>query len=156
MTHTAVPTRRRFLCSLSAGAASALAPWPGSRVLARQVPQASPGSAPPRFVGFAASADGEAFWTEVRGHFSLDPQLTFLNNGTLGPTPDVVLDTREYYSRLLAADPTDCFRTKELAAVRAQLASFINARPEETCIAHSTTEGMNVFATASTGTRATR
>jgi selenocysteine lyase/cysteine desulfurase len=140
-------TRRRFLSGFAAGAAGAAAwPWPGARVAAQgsREPQAPAG--PPRFPGFAAGADGEAFWSDVRRHFSLDPRLTFLNNGTLGPAPDIVVDTREYYSRLLATDPTDCFRSKELAEVRAQLAAFIDAKPEETSITHSTTEGMNIFA----------
>jgi isopenicillin-N epimerase len=140
-------TRRRFLSGIAAGGAGALAwRWPGGSVAAQAAPATTVAAGPPRFAGFAAGAEGEASWNDVRRHFSLDPQLTFLNNGTLGPTPDIVVDTREYYGRLLARDPTDCFRTKELAEVRARLAAYINARPEETSITHSTTEGMNIFA----------
>jgi selenocysteine lyase/cysteine desulfurase len=96
---------------------------------------------------FAVSgALDESSWTKVRSRFSLDPKLTFLNNGTLGPAPDVVTKTREYYSQLLAKDPTDNFRPKELKDVRAQLAGFINAQPDEVSITHSTTEGLNIFA----------
>jgi selenocysteine lyase/cysteine desulfurase len=147
MSRTFTPARRRFLSGLTAGAAGAVAwRWPGASAAAQASPAAASTAAPPRFPGFAPGLAGEAFWDDVRRHFSIDPQLAFLNNGTLGPAPDIVLETREHYSRLLAADPRDCFRTKELAEVRAQLAAFINASPDETSITHSTTEGMNMFA----------
>jgi isopenicillin-N epimerase len=143
---TFLPARRRFLSRMTMGAAVGAWGWP-DRLAADGAQDPRPSvSAPPRFAGFAPGTEGEAFWGEVRRHFSLDPTLTFLNNGTLGPVPGIVLGTREYYGRLLAADPTDCFRTKELADVRAQLAAFINATPAETSITHSTTEGMNIFA----------
>jgi selenocysteine lyase/cysteine desulfurase len=140
-------SRRRFLSGIAAGTAGAVACRGRCTTVAAQAAVDPRGpSAPPRFGGFGSATDGESLWREVRRHFSLDPRLTFLNNGTLGPAPDIVLQTREYYSRLLASDPTDCFRSKELAEVRAQLAAFINAKPEETSITHSTTEGMNIFA----------
>ena len=144
MNHQLEASRRQFLSGLAIGGAALTAwPWSDGTVSAQGGAQAAAG--PPRFAGLAA-AEGEAFWTNVRRHFSIDPQLTFLNNGTLGPAPDIVLETRDYYARLMAKDPTDGFRSKELADVRAQLAAFINARPDETSITHSTTEGMNIFA----------
>jgi selenocysteine lyase/cysteine desulfurase len=140
-------TRRRFLSGLAAGAAGAAAwRWPGERASAQVAAAPASPAGLPQFRGFTPGLEGEAFWADVRHHFSLDPQLTFLNNGTLGPAPDFVVDTREHYSRLLAADPRDNFRSKELAEVRAELAAFINASPDETSITHSTTEGMNIFA----------
>ena len=147
MTSAFASTRRRFLSGLAAGAAGAAAwRWPGNPVSAQTPPAPASAAGLPQFKGFTPGLEGQAFWADVRGHFTIDPELTFLNNGTLGPAPDVVVDTRERYSRLLAADPRDNFRTKELAEVRAQLAAFINASPEETTITHSTTEGMNIFA----------
>lgn len=146
-------TRRRFLSGLAAGAAGAATwRWPGGNLAAQAPPAAAPGQAQPgapllpQFKGFAPGLEGEAFWADVRRQFSLDPQLAFLNNGTLGPAPNFVVETREHYSRLLAADPRDNFRSRELAEVRAQLAKFINADPGEVSITHSTTEGMNIFA----------
>jgi selenocysteine lyase/cysteine desulfurase len=147
MTKGSMSNRRQFLSGLAVGGAAA-ATWPGVEVglLAREAISSSQAPAgPPRVPAFA-EGEGEPFWAGVRAHFTLDPQLTFLNNGTLGPSPDVVLDTRDYYARLMAKDPTDGFRSKELADVRAQLAAFINAAPDETSITHSTTEGMNIFA----------
>ena len=140
-------TRRRFVSSLAAGAAGAAAwSWTDGRAAAQVANTPASPAGQPQFKGFPAGLAGEAFWTDVRRHFSIDPPLTFLNNGTLGPAPDIVLDTREHYGRLLARDPRDNFRSKELAEVRAQLAAFINASPEEISITHSTTEGMNIFA----------
>ena len=102
--------------------------------------------APPSFAGFDGGAVGEDFWRSVRSRFRLDPNLTFLNNGTLGPAPEYVVATRDYYNHLLAFDPTDGFRSPELSEVRKQLAQFLHAQPDEVSITHSTTEGLNIFA----------
>ena len=41
---------------------------------------------------------------------------------------DFTVKTRSYYDTLLAKDPTNNFRMKELAEVRAGLASVLNAK----------------------------
>jgi len=142
-------TRRGFLSGIAAATAGLAAT--GLLAARAEAQQKTPISQPEGLSQFATKTgllSGEELWREARSHFSLDPQLTFLNNGTLGPAPDVVLSTRDYYSRLLAKDPTDCFRMRELGEVRAESADFIHARQGETSIAHSTTEGMNIFAHA--------
>jgi len=93
-----------------------------------------------------AGLPDEAHWRKIRTQFSLREDLAFLNTGTCGPVPHVVLDVRERYDRELAADPTNNFRSSELASVRRRLAEFVNASPDEIALTHSTTEGLNLFA----------
>lgn len=145
MNHEWNRSRRRFLTGTAAAAAGLTLSSALTERVEAQAVSASSATAPQRRI-LAGRILDEAFWAKVRTHFSLDPELTFLNNGTLGPAPDVVVRTRSYYNQLLAQDPTDNFRTKELKEVRLQLANFIHAQPEETFITHSTTEGMNIFA----------
>jgi len=143
-------SRRDFLKGMSmatgAGVVSSLAPLTLSAQSATPATSAAKTQLP-QFAGFGQPAeDTEAFWAKVRSQFPLDPELTFLNNGTLGPAPGFVVETREHYNQLLARDPCDCFRMKELAEVRAALASALHAAEGEITITHSTTEGMNIFA----------
>ena len=93
-----------------------------------------------------AGPASEAYWCKVRAQFSLRDDLAFLNTGTLGAVPRNVLDVQERYSRELARDPSNNFRSSELASVRKRLAEFVNASPEEIALTHSTTEGLNLFA----------
>jgi selenocysteine lyase/cysteine desulfurase len=102
---------------------------------APELDQLKPGGAP-----------DEAYWRKVRSQFSLREDLVFLNTGTCGPMPRVVLDVHERYGRELASDPTNNFRSAELASVRKRLAEFVNASPDEIALTHSTTEGLNLFA----------
>lgn len=71
-----VVSRRRLLQAIPAGAAAV-----GAAALA--------GERSLQAVTRAAQAGGteEAFWRSVRGEFLLDKDWTYLNNGTLGPTP---------------------------------------------------------------------
>jgi selenocysteine lyase/cysteine desulfurase len=105
-------------------------------------------SQPPHFEGFGSGSIDESYWSKVRAQFTLSPDLIFLNNGTLGPVPNPVLQTRSYYNHLLASDPTNSFRAKELDEVRKQIAQFINAQPGEVSITRSTTEGLNILSHA--------
>jgi selenocysteine lyase/cysteine desulfurase len=88
----------------------------------------------------------EAYWWKVRGQFNVLDGLTFMNNGTLGPVPRVVSDANERYFREIAEDPINSSRGPEVDEVRARVASFVGALPEEIALTRSTTEGMNIFA----------
>ena len=135
-------SRRRFIGGSLSAAVGGLA--------AASIPQTA--LAEPRIS--APSADGlkvpkepdEAFWWEVRRQFNIQDGLTFMNNGTFGPPPRVVLDEHTRIQRDLATDPRANYRSEELHKNKAVLAEFFGATPEETAYMRSTTEGMNNFA----------
>jgi selenocysteine lyase/cysteine desulfurase len=92
----------------------------------------------------AGSSDDE-FWRKVRSEFLLDKDWTYLNNGTLGPTPKPV-----YYSLVeryhdLAQDPGQPNTDQGNAAddVRRRAAAFVGAEFDEIGLIRNTTEGMN-------------
>jgi len=127
-------SRRLFI----AGAASAIV---GSAIAQTALTQESAHSA------YApAGKPDEAYWKKIREGFSLNNKLTFLNNGTLGPASNAVLAVRRRYEEELAADPTNSFRSEELAGLRKRIAEFAGADADEIALTHSTTEGMNIFA----------
>jgi selenocysteine lyase/cysteine desulfurase len=68
-----------------------------------------------------------------------------MNNGTLGPMPKTVFNTLMRYFRVQVSNPYDGYNFLPTfrESVRAKLASFINASPEEVAITSNTTEGLN-------------
>jgi selenocysteine lyase/cysteine desulfurase len=84
----------------------------------------------------------ERFWSLVRDQFPLRRDPVYLNNGTMGPSPFVVLDS-------VRAEMEIVDRTGKYGGwddVRPKIAKFINALPEEISITHNVTEGINVVA----------
>lgn len=88
----------------------------------------------------------EAYWWKVRSQFNLIDGLTFMNNGTEGPVPRVVVDANERYVREIAENPSDNYRRDDVDLIRTQVATFVGATADEIAILRSTTEGMNTFA----------
>jgi len=92
------PSRRDFLIGMSVAAGAGVVSSLASPALAAQSATPATSAAAsllPQFAGFGQPAeDTEAFWAKVRSHFPLDPEMTFLNNGTLGPAPGFVVETR--------------------------------------------------------------
>lgn len=93
-----------------------------------------------------AGTPDESYWWRVRSQFNLVDGLTYMNNGTLGPVPKVVMDENDRMFREIAADPRNGSRRPELDENRKLLAAFVGADPEEIAHTRSTTEGMNIFA----------
>ena len=93
------------------------------------------------------SPDG-VYWDAVSKHFLFQDGLIMMNNGTLGPMPEPVFNTLIKCFKLQVTNPFDCYnfipRKKE--EVRAKLARFINASPDEVVMTRNTTEGMNFVA----------
>jgi selenocysteine lyase/cysteine desulfurase len=88
----------------------------------------------------------DAYWWKVRSQFNIIDGMTFMNNGTEGPVPRMVIEANERYFREIAENPSNNYRREEVDGVRAALARFINADPLEVAVTRSTTEGMNTFA----------
>ncbi len=128
-------SRRGFLKGLPAGAAAVgMAALAAERSL-EAVTQAAR----------APAAPDEAFWKTVRDEFLLDKDWTYLNNGTLGPTPRPVYFTLTEHYHDLAQDPGQPNTDQNLAAddVRRKAAAFIGADVDEVALVRNTTEGMN-------------
>lgn len=132
-------SRRRFLGG-SAAAAAALAARPG---LAAN-PEPSVAGALADLA--PAGALDEAYWWKVRGQFNVLDGMTFMNNGTLGPSSRVVLDTMERVAREVSEDPRNGYRFADREVVRGQLAEFLGADISEISLVRNTTEGMRIFA----------
>ena len=134
-------SRRRFI-----GGSAAAVGGLGLSSVATPVGAQQPVSALPLSELRLEGTPDEAYWWRVRSQYNLVDGLTFMNNGTLGPVPKVVMDENVRVFRDLAADPRNGSRRPELDANRKVLASFVGAAPEEIAHARSTTEGMNIFA----------
>lgn len=138
-------TRRRFLRGFSGGvvaagaiarSGSALGAWEGGQVIA------------PTLSAAALKPFGpldEAYWWKVRSQFNILDGMTFMNNGTEGPVPRVVIEANERFFREIAENPSNNYRREEIDEVRALVAGFVGAEPGEIALTRSTTEGMNIF-----------
>ena len=140
MTETTL-SRRRFLgASAAAFGAAAL---PAGALAAAAAQRAVP--ALPLGDLAAPASPGEDYWWKVRSQFNVVDGMTFMNNGTLGPSPRVVADEEARIYAEIAADPTSANRRDELHERRQTLAAFVGAEPDEVTYTRSTTEGMNIF-----------
>jgi selenocysteine lyase/cysteine desulfurase len=85
------------------------------------------------------------FWKRVQSEFLLDKDWTYLNNGTLGPTPKPVYYTLVERYHDLAQDPGQPNTDQSAAAddVRRKAAAFVGADFDEIALVRNTTEGMN-------------
>ena len=126
--------RRSFL----SGTGITLATLLGDRAafaasLERLAPVATPGAA-------AALAD----------EYLLKPGLLYLNHGSIGTIPRVVLDEHVRLLRQCETNPhvhmwTDVW-AEALARTRSSAARLLHCEPDEVAITHNTTEGFNVLA----------
>jgi isopenicillin-N epimerase len=93
------------------------------------------------------SPDG-VYWDELRKMYLFEDRLIMMNNGTLGPMPKPVFNTLMRYFRIQAENPYDLYNFvpggKE--AIRAKLAQFVGASPDEVSFTSNTTEGLNLVA----------
>lgn len=123
------PTRRSFLLALGSGALA----WPRA-LLALE--RGHPGPV-------ASGAAAREFWEQVRGEFLIPRDRIYLNNGTLGPQPRVVVQAVEEHTRQVAATfppPTSWEDLKE------SLSAALGGDPEGFVVPRNTTEAMNVVA----------
>ncbi|UCD25846.1 MAG: aminotransferase class V-fold PLP-dependent enzyme [Gemmatimonadota bacterium] len=135
-------SRRHFLGgSLSAAVAGLATTSLPQKVKAQEPVFASPLAAlkPPETLD-------EAYWWKIRSQFNIQDGLTFMNTGTFGPPPRVVLDEHIKIQRELSEDPRNNYRSSELHDHKAVLAEFFGADTDEVAYMRSTTEGMNNFA----------
>ncbi len=131
--------RRNFLKSATAGALGAL--LINEPASANQYPNKTKLSFP--------MADDESYWEFLKSQFSLKDGLHYFNNGSLGPSPEYVIDRTEKNRRLLDSFPSKYMWggwSSQKEDVRKLVAEYLGADPEEIAIIHNTSEGMNLFA----------
>lgn len=79
-------------------------------------------------------------------HFVLDPTVAFLNHGSFGACPKMVLDAQSALRAELEANPVR-FLARELPArldaARAELAAFVGSAPENLVFTANATSGVN-------------
>ncbi len=102
------------------------------------------------FVGAAAAApmlfsgnpksDSADFWDELRKEFPLTDARVYLNNGTFGPSPTVVL--RAVQESFETTNITGEYGSTDQA--RQVLADFVGVKVNEISLTHNTTEGINI------------
>lgn len=80
-----------------------------------------------------------------RKHWTLDPEVTFLNHGSYGAVPEVVQRKQEEQRRELEREPVRYMRGRiRLAdAARAAAASFVGADPADVVLVTNATHGVN-------------
>lgn len=87
--------------------------------------------------------DDEAFWSFVRDQFLIPPDRIYLNNGTLGPSPAVVVDAvAEHARRVAATFPPGV----DWDDVKGSVGNLLGADPEGLVFPRNTTEAMSFVA----------
>jgi isopenicillin-N epimerase len=84
-----------------------------------------------------------------RNHWSLPPDVTYLNHGSFGPTPLVVQRARQQWSEQLAAEPMDFFIRRmedHLDEAAMWLGNFIGCDEAICCSVENATVGTNIAA----------
>lgn len=97
----------------------------------------------------ASPANGdENWWKIVKNQFSLEDGLIYFNNGSLGPSPEIVIDKTEKFRRMLDGFPSRYMWggwDEEKEKVRGRISAYFNTDAGNIAIIHNTTEGMNLF-----------
>lgn len=89
-------------------------------------------------------APDDSRWRDVRDHFLLDPDYTYMNTAGLGPSPRPVLAAHlEAWERLERRSETG---HGERAGIRTTAAAFLGCVEDELAFTRSATESMNLVA----------
>lgn len=95
----------------------------------------------------AGDAEADPVWRDPRPHWSLDPSVTFLNNGSFGAVPNEVIAFQDALRREMEREPVD-FLVRQLpgriAAARERAAAFLGADPRHLVFVPNATTAVNV------------
>jgi len=85
----------------------------------------------------------DPFWSFVRDQFLIPPDRIYLNNGTLGPSPAVVVDAVTEHARRVAATFPPGVAWEDL---KDSVGGFLGAEPDGLVFPRNTTEAMSFIA----------
>jgi selenocysteine lyase/cysteine desulfurase len=83
------------------------------------------------------------YWAKIRKQFMMEEGFAYLNTGTLGPTPRLVVNALNEYWRLMAVNPNEnsqIYQDRQ-DQIRAKAAAYVGATPDEIALTRNTTEG---------------
>ena len=90
--------------------------------------------------------DNERLWEYVAGQFLIRKGLTYMNTGTVGPSPGPVLQAQIDALTGFLTDPSSfdryVFTRNFRDAMRDKMAAIIGCKPLEVAYTNNTTEGM--------------
>lgn len=136
--------RRKFLKTLSIGAASALA-TPTQLWAQAAAPLQS------ALTDLNTNDTSEAFWETVNSQFRFAEGLTYFNNSSLGACPKPIREATMNFRNTLDDFPSKYmwggWKT-EIEEVRKKTADLFAVSKEEIALIHNTTEGMNLIASS--------
>ena len=92
--------------------------------------------------------DDETYWEEIRSYFHLDPEVTYLNNGSLGLSPKPVTQAvYDGYVRMATYGlEARNFLQKEIGKAREECAAYLGAGRNEIAMTRNATEGLEMIA----------
>lgn len=90
--------------------------------------------------GNAVDDKDDAFWDKVRVMFPLSKDLTYLNNGTFGPSPYPVIEAVK--EGMMENDMNGQYGNWDVTV--SKIAKFVGARDEEIALTHNVTDGINI------------
>lgn len=90
--------------------------------------------------GQSIAADDDKYWQNVRQLFPLTKDMTYLNNGTFGPSPYPVIEAVK--NGMMENDRDGQYGNWEETIKR--LAPFIGATDKEIALTHNVTDGINI------------
>jgi cysteine desulfurase/selenocysteine lyase len=89
--------------------------------------------------------DSERYWRLVKDHFSFEPGLIYMNNGTLGGLPRSVVGAVVQAILLQESNPS-LHHVWGIGEVREKVAALLNVPVDDVALCRNTTEGMNILA----------
>lgn len=93
--------------------------------------------------------DDDAAWLSWRDQWSLAPSVTYLNNGSFGPTPRDVSQARRQWLDRLEANPQDFYTRQlgpQLAECRGRLGDLVGTNADNLVLVENATVAMNIVA----------
>jgi isopenicillin-N epimerase len=86
--------------------------------------------------------------TEYSAHWTLDPEITFLNHGSFGACPKSVLEKQSQIRQRIESQPVQFFLRDVYDLIddaRRRVADFVDGNPEQLVFVRNATEGVNAI-----------